>query len=122
MQHAEEYLEKTAMEDRTKETVPERNRAKAVSMTDTEPLSCNLHQTRLFQTDHTQFFKIGICPHVVISLEEIHFDASIHQVTKGSKDLDISLGNHITVFIPEIPDVTEKIQRLRLLCRYPAKE
>ena len=51
----------------------------------------------------------------MISLEEIHLDSLIHKILEGGKDSNISLWHNISILIPEIPDITQKIQGSRLL-------
>ena len=48
----------------------------------------------------------------VVSSEEIHIHATVYEFLHGSECADIALWHHIAVFIPEIPDVTEKIHSL----------
>jgi hypothetical protein len=110
------------VEDRTEETVSYRYRSQTISMAETETLSGNLHQRRLLETDHSEFLEIRIAPDIVISLEEIHLHTPIHQLTESGEHLDISLRDHIAVFIPEIPDVTKKVQCFRLISRYLPEE
>ena len=110
------------MKNRTEKTIPERHRTQAISMAETETLSGNLHQRRLLETDHSEFLEIRIAPDIVISLEEINLYSLLHQFAESGEHLDISLRDHIAVFIPEIPDVTEKVQCFRLISRYLPEE
>ena len=109
MQHAEKNLKHTIVENTTEEPISRRNRSKTVAMTETELLAGNFHDMRLFKAFHAKLFKIAICPDIVISWKEINLHSPIHQGRKCSKHTDISLWDHITVLIPEVPDVTKKI-------------
>ena len=111
MQHAEEELKHTAMENPAQETIPQRRRTQAVSMTQTEHPAINLHQSRLLQTLHSKLLEIAVSPHIVVSLEEIHIHAPVYQVSYSSEHSDISLRNDIPILIPEIPAITQKIKR-----------
>ena len=51
----------------------------------------------------------------MVTLEEIHLYTLIHKILEGGKDSYISLRHDITILIPEIPDITQKIQGSRLL-------
>ena len=68
------------------------------------------HYARLDKPPHPEFFKIAVCPHVMIALEEIHLDTGIHQIHKGRKHPDITFRDNIPVLVPEIPDIPQKIQ------------
>jgi hypothetical protein len=46
----------------------------------------------------------------VISLEEIHLNSPVHQVLESRKHANISFRYHITILVPEIPNVSEKVQ------------
>jgi len=46
----------------------------------------------------------------MVTLEEVHVDTSVHELLQRGEDADITLGNDVLVFIPEVPYVTEKIQ------------
>ena len=83
MQHAEKELQNAVMKHPTKEPVAERNGTQPVSVTQTEPLSRNLHQSRLNQPDHSQLLKISVCPHIMVTLKEIHLHSPVHQRDKG---------------------------------------
>ena len=90
-------------------------------MSQTEHLSADVHKGRLLQTLHSKFLEIAVGPHVVVSLEEIHIHALVHQVGNGAEHPDITLGNNIAVLVPEIPDVAQEIQRSRILGKRPQK-
>ena len=115
MEHAEQNLQKTAVEDRTYAAIAERNRTKAVAMSKTETFPADLHQGWLLQTCHPELLEIAVGPDVVIAREEIHLHTSVKKFLDRSKHPDISLRHHITILIPEIPYVTEHIHRLRIL-------
>jgi hypothetical protein len=84
-------------------------------MSQTEHLSFYFDTMRLLKLLHSQLLEIPICPHIVISLEEIDFDTPVHKRLQSSENPYISLWNHIPVLIPEIPYVTQKIYGIRLL-------
>lgn len=48
----------------------------------------------------------------MIAFKEKDLDSPVHKVMKGREDTDISFGHDIAVFVPEIPDVTKKVQSL----------
>ena len=83
-------------------------------MAKTEAFAINLDNSRLDKLLHTQFLKIAVCPHVMVTLEEIHLHSPVHQVLEGRKNAHISLRNHITVLILEIPYVAEQIYGIRI--------
>lgn len=58
MEKTEKELRHAAVEDSSKKAVAERNRAQAVSMAKTEPLSTDFDQSRLGKLDHSQFLKV----------------------------------------------------------------
>jgi hypothetical protein len=115
MQHAEKELQDTAVEHTTKETVTEWNRTQPVTMAQTEDTAIDFNQCRLFKALHTQFLKITICPHIVVSLEEIHLHSPVNKISNSAKHPDISFWNNIAILVPEVPNVTEKIQSLCFL-------
>ena len=115
MQHAEQHLKNAVMEDCAEESVTTRNRSQTITMSETEFLSCNLYYCRLCHTDHSKFLKIRIRPHIVVALKEIHLDSPVHQVLESRKHADISLRHHITILVPEIPNVSEKVQSPSIL-------
>ena len=104
-------LQHLIVEHSTKETIAERYWTESVTMTDAESITTDLHQRRLLEAPHAQFLKIIICPDVMVALEEIHIDTPVHQCCKRSEHPHIALGNNITILIPEIPDIPEKVQR-----------
>jgi hypothetical protein len=103
------------MEQTAEKPVSERDRTQPISVSEAETLSRNLHHTRLHKLHHSQFLKISVRPHVVVTLEEIHLHPPVHKLLKCSENPDIPLRHHILILIPEIPDITEKIDSLRLL-------
>ena len=107
------------MKCRAQEAISGRHRPQTVAMAQTEHLAANLHQSRLHQTLHSELLEIAVCPHVVVSLEEIHAHSPVYQIRNSTEHSDISLRNHITILIPEIPYVTQKIQRFRILGKRP---
>ena len=50
----------------------------------------------------------------MIARKEIDSHSPVHQCSKGCKHTDISLWNDIAVFVPEVPDITKQIDRLRI--------
>ena len=112
VQHAEEDLKEAAMEDASDDPVAKRHVSESVTMTETKSDAGDIHDTRLFKTFHAELLEVTIGPDVVVSSEEIHIHATVHEFLQGSECADIALWHHIAVFIPEIPDVTEKIHSL----------
>jgi len=110
MEKAEKELEHTVMEDSAKETVPHRHRSQAVSVTKAEGLSSYLDQSRLHESLHSKFLEILIGPYIMVSLEEKDFHSPVHKTLKSGKDPYVSFRNDVTVFVPEIPYVTQEIQ------------
>ena len=119
MQEAEKELCHLVVEQAAEETVAKRDRTQTITMTQTEHIPADGHETRLFEALHSQFFKIGICPYIMIPLEEIYLHTPVHQVGQGTEHPNITLRDDITVFIPEIPDVPKKVQSLRLRGQRP---
>ena len=52
----------------------------------------------------------------------IYLHARVHQVLQGGENARVALGHHVPVLIPEIPDVPQQIQRLRLFRRNAFQE
>lgn len=117
----EQKLRHTAMEHVAKESVPERYRSETVAMAKAEFLSSDLHKCRLGQLHQSQFLKIGICPYVVVTLEEINLYPSVHQFLQGSEHSYITFRHDIKILIPEVPDVTKQVYGLRVLRKTPEK-
>ena len=115
MKKTEKELRDTAMEKSAQETISERHRAQTVAMTEAEHTPAYLDLTRLPKLLHAEFLEIAVCPNIMISLEEIHLHSPVHKILKSGKDTDISFRDHITVFIPEIPDVAKQIKSIRIL-------
>ena len=63
-----------------------------------------------------KLLEIRICPYVMVSLEEIDLHTLIQQILKSRKNFYITLRNNITILVPEIPYISEKIKRSRVLC------
>jgi len=115
MEKAEKELEHTVMEDSAKEAVSHRNRPQAVSVTKAEGLSSYLDQGRLHESLHSKFLEILIGPHIMVSLKEKDFHSPVHKTLESGKDPYVSFRNDVTVFVPEIPYVTQQIQGSRIL-------
>ena len=112
MKHAEKELSQRIMEKSAKEAVAERNRAKAVTMSKAETLALDLNYSRLDKLLHAQLLKIAVCPHIVVSLEEVYTHTSVHQILKSGKDTNVALRYDIAILVPEVPYVPKKIQSL----------
>jgi hypothetical protein len=115
MKHAEQELQHTVVEDTSQETVTCRHRTETVTMTQAETPSADFHKTRLLKTPHSQLLEITVGPYVVITLEEEDLDTSVHEILQSSKHPDIAFGYHITVLVPEIPHISQKIQSICFL-------
>ena len=109
------------MEKPAKKTISERNRTQTVTMTQTETLSLDLHHTRLGQFHHSQFLEITVSPDIVIALKKINLHSPVHQLLKRRKHPYIPFRNHISVFVPEVPDISKQIQGLRLFRKIAEK-
>ena len=46
----------------------------------------------------------------MVTREEVDLHSPVHQGLKCCENPDIPLWNHVTVFIPEVPDITEHIK------------
>lgn len=106
---AEKKLKHAVVEYAPEQTVSERHRTESVAMPQTETLSGNLDYCRLNKTLHSKFLKIAVSPYIVIALEKIHVYAPVHQLLDCSKNPDITFRHYITVFIPKVPYIPEKI-------------
>ena len=111
MQHAEKDLKETAMEDAADDSVAKRNVSESVTVSEAESNPGDIHDTWLFKTFHAEFLKVAVGPDVMVSREEIYIHSAVHEFLQGGECADISFRNHITVFIPEVPDVAEQIDR-----------
>ena len=47
---------------------------------------------------------------------------AVHKIAQCRKNPDIPLGDYIPVLVPEVPDVSQEIQRLCLVCRNSTEE
>ena len=117
MQKAEKALEEFFAETPAHKFVPEMSWTEPVTMAEAEDLASDIDDIRLLEYPDTHILKIVVTPDVVVSLEEIHLDACFHQVHQCRKHADIALRDHIMILIPEIPDVTEQVQRFGLILR-----
>jgi len=115
VQKAEKELEDAVMKHSTEETISHGNRPQTISMSYAERLASYFHESRLLQAYHSEFLEIAVCPYIVIALEKVNLHTPVHQRSQGREHPDISLRDHIPVFIPEIPYVAEEIERLRFL-------
>jgi hypothetical protein len=88
----------------------------------TERLAVYTDKGRLDKPDHPELFKIAVCPHIMVPLEKVHLDPCVHQVRQGGEHLHIAFRHHITILVPEIPYISEKIQCLRFSSRYGTEE
>jgi hypothetical protein len=114
MKGTEQYLRQTVMEESAKETISERYRTQTVAVSETEVLVADTGQSRLLQLDHTKLLKIPVGPDVVIAFKKVHLHTSIHESLQSCQHPNIALRDHISVFIPEIPDISQEIQCFRL--------
>ena len=122
VQGAETALEEAVVESPPHEFVATHAWTEPVAVTQAELLSADLRHIRLYAALHPEFLEIGVGPDVVVPLKEIHFHAGVHQVLQGGENARIALGDHVPVFIPEVPDVAEEVQGLRLGRRNSAEE
>lgn len=115
MQHTEKELRNTVVEKSAQETIAERYRTKAVTMPQTEAPASYLDHSRLDELLHAKLLEVAVCPHIVVSLKEIHLHTPVHQILKSGKDTDVALRDDIAVLVPEVPYVSKKIQSLGIL-------
>jgi hypothetical protein len=115
MKQTEHKLQEAVMEHAAKETIAERNGTEAITMAEAELPTCNIYDSRLYKTLHSQFLEIAVCPDIVIAAEEEDLHSPVHKALQCRKDADIAFRHYIPVLIPEIPDVTKKINRIRIL-------
>ena len=111
MKQAEKELQHTAMEDTAQHPVTGRHRPKAVAMAKTEPFPGNFHYGRLLETLHSKLLEVAVCPDIMITLEKEDIHATVNKILQRGKHPHIPFRHNIPVFIPEIPDVTEKVKR-----------
>ena len=121
MKHAEHHLQWTTVKNTLDQPISERHRTKAITMSKTESLSGNLNQIRLSDSFHAKFLKIAIGPDIMVSCHKIDVHTTINKFLDCSKHSNITLGYHIPVFIPEIPDITKHIHS-RSVLRKRSKE
>jgi len=118
MKGAEQDLEETAAEALLHQLIPMHARTQAVAVTEAEYLVADCDLERLDEGAHPQGFEIVVCPYIMVPLEEAYFDAGVHQVRQGCEYPDIAPGHDVSVLIPEVPYVPEKIQGTRAVGRY----
>lgn len=71
MEHAEQDLKRTTVEDGADDPVAERHITQTVTMTEAESFTCNIHYTRLLKTLHSKLLEITVCPDIVVARKEI---------------------------------------------------
>ena len=98
------------------------SRTEAVSVTETEDLAADIDDMRLLEDGDSHFLEIVVAPDVVVPLKEIDLHARVHQVHKRREYTHIALRDHIMIFIPEIPDVAQKVQCFRFILRNRLQE
>ena len=96
--------------------------AEAVTVSQAEHLAADLDPEGLRKDPHPHVLEIVIAPDVVIPGEEVHRHACIHQVHQRGKDAHAPLRDDVTVFIPEIPDVAQQVERRRPVFRDAPQE
>jgi hypothetical protein len=55
----------------------------------------------------------------MVSFKEIHLDTSVHKVLQGRKNPYITFRNDVTIFIPEVPDITQQVHGTGILREIP---
>ena len=122
MEQAEQGLKELRAEAPAHKFVPMMAGTQPVTMPETESLPRDIHDIRLLENDDSHLLEIMIAPDVMVPLKEIHFHAIVHEVHQRSEHTHITLRHDIMILIPEIPDVTQHIERRRTVPRYRIKE
>ena len=82
-------------------------------MPEAEGLPPDFRHVRLLQDLHAYFLEVAIGPYVMVPREEVHLHAGVHQIRQCAEDAHGAFRDHVPIFIPEVPDVTQQVQRLR---------
>ena len=109
MNGGKKYLQETVVEHPPYESETGIYPAQAVSVSQTEPPSAQLHHVWLLKHLHPQLpLKIRIGPNIMIAGEKPYRYTTVRQTGKSSQGPRVSTGNHVPVLIPEIEDVTQQ--------------
>src|SRR5690606_16814496 len=102
-------------------------RPETIAMTDKQALIANLHNLRLAIDGNAKFMReIVEHPHVVVACEERNGKTLVPQLGKLSLKSYKAFGNSAAVFKPEVEDITEQENCVRVVtnriqpCCYPA--
>ena len=111
MQDAEQPLKEAAVEQLHHQTVAALRPAEHVAVAETEDLAAELDIVRLHEFLHPELLQERKSPQVVIPGAEPHLHPGVHQLHQRSYHLCAAARHHVPVFEPEVPDVTEQVQR-----------
>ena len=122
MERRETGLEEAVVEHLAHELVAAVAGAETVAVAEAETRAADFNLVRLTELDHSELLEIAVGPDIVVAGEEIHLDTRVHEVQERREHPYISFRDDVAVFVPEIPDVAEQIQRIRLRSRNSFQE
>ena len=109
-------LAKAVAEHGTQETELAVGVAQAVAVRQHEHLVAHLHRHRLGVQRHAAFLhQVIAAPDVVVARKEVHLHAPVGQFAELPEKTGVATGHHRLVFIPEIKDVSQQINRRSLI-------
>ena len=76
----------------------------------------------LLETVHPQLLEERIGPDVVVAGAEPDLHACVHQADELRDHPRARARDHVAVFVPEVPDVAQQVERPHLLDREPFQE
>jgi len=122
MKKAEKTLKKSITESPSHQFVPFVPRPESVTMTEAECLSSYHGDIRLLENPYSKFLEIMEAPDIVVALKEINLDTRVHQINQSREHPHVAFRDDIPVLVPEIPNVSEQIQRPAPLLRNRLQE
>ena len=122
VEHTEETANSTIAEDCLHHFVRTQAGAQTVTVSQAEKLARMLDHQGLVDDFDSHGLQIGIHPHIVIAGTDKDLHPGLEKVHQSGENPDISLRNHVSILVPEIPDVAKQIQRLGPLHRNPPQE
>ena len=116
MNASKKPLANRIVEDRAKQTKLAAGVTQSVAMSKQEYLVAQLDGYRFGMHNHsTLLLEIILAPHIVVTREEVHLDAHVCQFANLAKDSGVPLRHHILVLVPEVEDIAQEIDGLRLI-------
>ena len=91
-------------------------RPETVAVCQIKHLTINFQCGALAVDGHAAFlFKIVVHPEVVVAREEMHLHAHVGQFADFSKQARVALRDDVFIFVPEVENVAQEINGIRLM-------